>query len=335
MACAGGSPDCGPPPPCAPAFRLADGRPLYSAPRVDLPEYHIGVDGGGTKSDLILVDAGGNVLARHTGPGCNPSHLGGIAARTVLHEALAALLSQATVSQVEGRVAHTLLCMAGSPAFWQEVAAELKTYGAVHTATDAAPVLELATGGGTGMVLHAGTGSFVAAHAPDGHVHYAGGLGWKLGDAGSAFDVARRAVAHGVLELQGWLAPSALRDALVAHTGLREPSALTRFFHQDPAANARLAAFAPRVAGLAAHGCQPAQAALAASLTDLVDLARAVTVKLYGEARVPCGISGALLNSPAAVFALKALAETHAWNADLQFLTDPPIEGVRRLLLKL
>lgn len=299
------------------------------------PSYRIGVDGGGTKTDLILVDAAGNVIARHTGPGSNPSHLGGVAARSVLQASLAALLGKSTLSQVEGSVSHTLLCMAGSPAFWRETAGELKTFGVVRATTDAAPVLELATGGGPGMILHSGTGSFVAARAHDGNVHYAGGLGWKLGDPGSAFDLARRAVARGVLELQGWVPATALRDALIDHTGLRQPSDITRFFHQDPDANARLAAFAPRVSALAAQGCQPAQAALAATLGELVDLARATAAKLFGDARVPCGVSGGLLNSPAAAFALKALAETHGWNADLSFLTDPPIEGVRRLVLKL
>lgn len=302
---------------------------------METPTYKIGVDGGGTKTDLILVDAAGNVLARHTGPGSNPNHLGGVAARTVLQDALAALLSSSTVSQLEGAISHTLLCMAGTPAFWQEVAAELKTYGTVSTTTDAAPVLELATGGGPGMVLHAGTGSFIAARAPDGNVHYAGGFGWKLGDPGSAFDVARRAVATGLLELQGWVPATALREALIEHTGLRQPSAITRFFHQDPQANSRLAAFAPRVCELAGEGCPPAQAALAASLQGLVELARTVGEKLFGATRVPCGISGALLNSPAAIFALKALAESHGWRAELSFLSDPPIEGVRRLLLKM
>lgn len=307
---------------------------MDSVTGVALPQYRIGVDGGGTKTDLILVDAAGNILARHTAPGSNPSHLGGVQARVVVQDALAALLAGSTITQIDGAVSDTLLCMAGSPGFWQEAALELKTYGRVRTATDAAPVLELATGGGPGMVLHAGTGSFVGARAPDGNVHYAGGLGWKLGDPGSAFDIARRALARGVLELQGWVPATALRDALTAHTGLREPSAITRFFHQDPAANARLAAFAPRVTELATQGCQPAQAAIAASLSELVDLARAVTEKLFGDARVTCGISGAVLNSPPAVFALKALAESHGWRAQLHFLSAPPIEGVRRLLMK-
>ena len=33
------------------------------------------------------------------------------------------------------------------------------------------------------------TGSFVAARGPDGGHHYAGGLGWRLGDPGSSHDL--------------------------------------------------------------------------------------------------------------------------------------------------
>lgn len=301
---------------------------------MDTPSYRIGADGGGTKTELILIDAAGNVLARHRALGCNPSQTGPAVARDTLMSGLAALLGQSKIENPESKISHTLLCMAGSPTFWQETAAELKTYGAVRTTTDAAPVLELATGGAPGMVLHAGTGSFVAARAPDGNVHYAGGVGWKLGDPGSAFDVARRAVAHGVLELQGWKPATALREALIEHTGLRQPSAITRFFHQDPQANTRLAAFAPRVCELAAAGCAPAQLALAASLQALVELAQAVAEKLFGSTRVPCGISGALLNSPAAVLSLRNFPQLYDWQVDFTFLSDPPIEGVRRLLLK-
>jgi hypothetical protein len=44
-------------------------------------------------------------------------------------------------------------------------------------------------------------------------------------------------------------------------------------------------------------------------------------------------VSGALLNSAPAVAALRLLADAHDWNVEYHFLTDPPIEGVRRLLL--
>ncbi|CAN0513292.1 unnamed protein product, partial [Phaeothamnion confervicola] len=36
----------------------------------------IGIDGGGTKTTTVAVDAQGNELARHTGPTSNPAVIG-------------------------------------------------------------------------------------------------------------------------------------------------------------------------------------------------------------------------------------------------------------------
>ncbi|HEY4300984.1 MAG TPA: BadF/BadG/BcrA/BcrD ATPase family protein [Candidatus Didemnitutus sp.] len=286
----------------------------------------IGVDGGGTKTELILVESSGALVARHTAPGCNPSHVGAEMARIILSEAL--------VNLRDGReISHTQLYMAGSPAFWQETAAVLTGFGRVTTAPDSVPVVELATRGKPGLVMHAGTGSFIAARTPDGAIHYAGGLGWKIGDPGSAFDLGRRGIAHGLLELQGWARATALSAALQAHLGLNDAISLTRYLYNEVAANGEIARFAPRVIELAQTGCVPAQAALAATLSDMVEQARLVSSRLFSGPAVPCSVSGALLNSPPAVAALRLLAETHDWNVEYFFLTEAPIEGVRRLLL--
>jgi N-acetylglucosamine kinase-like BadF-type ATPase len=189
-------------------------------------------------------------------------------------------------------------------------------------------------------VLHAGTGSFVAARAADRSVHYAGGLGWKLGDAGSGFDLGRRAIAHALLELQGRAmpgaeAPSALAAALCAHTGLADYAANSRFFYSDPGANAAIAGFAPRVLELAALDCGPAQQVVADSVTELARLADQVIHRLFPApaAPVPCGVSGRILNSVPAAFALRSLAAKLNWPVALAFITESPAEGVRRLLL--
>lgn len=290
----------------------------------------IGVDGGGSKTELVLIDAGGAVLARHTAPGCNPSHAGPEAARAVLSAALAHIRAGHPGITIE----RTLLCMAGNRSFWAETAAQLAGCGQVTAHDDSAPVLELATGGAPGLVLHAGTGSFVAARGRDNQAHYCGGLGWRIGDPGSGFDLARRAVAHALLELQGWEEAGPLSEALVRHTGHADAAGNTRHFYDAQEANVRLVAFAPRVLELAAAGCLPAQRALVGSLNDLLVQARLVTERLFGADRVPCGVSGAILNSPPAAAGLRALASAQAWNVELVFITQAPIEGVRRLLLR-
>jgi glucosamine kinase len=297
----------------------------------------IGVDGGGTKTELVLVDADGRALATHIGPGCNPSQIGPDKARATLTGALEALLARANTADAKSNITRTLLCMAGNRDFWRETAAVLKGFGTVTTVDDSHPVLELATDGQPGLVLHAGTGSFVAARAPDGTIHYNGGLGWKLGDPGSGFDLGRRAIGVAMLELQrGAPNPSPLARALLAHTRLETYSANSRFFYNDATANAVIAAFAPRVIELAAASCGPAQQAIADSITDFARQADEVIHRLFPNpaGRLPCGVSGRILNSPPAVFALRSLAAKLNWPVELRFIETSPIEGVRRLLVR-
>jgi N-acetylglucosamine kinase-like BadF-type ATPase len=294
------------------------------------PLYKIGVDGGGTKTELILVDSTGEVVASHTTAGCNPSQTGPEQSRNILQKSLQALCARLPSNSVQS----TSLFMAGSKATWQEITAGLTGYGPITVAADSIPVLELATNGAPGLVLHAGTGSFVAARAADGTIHYAGGLGWKIGDAGSGFDLGRRGIAHALLELQGWAQPSPLGAALKTHTGLADYAANSQFFYNNPTANAVIAGFAPHVLALAEQGSSPAQNALTDTLRELVGQARLVTTKLFGNATVPCGVSGALLNAAPAVATLQELVAAHPWPITLNFITTPPIEGVRRLLCK-
>ena len=302
--------------------------------------YKIGVDGGGTKTEFILLDGAGTTVATHVSPGCNPSQVGPDTARALLVAGLEALLRDAKIENA--KISATQLYMAGSPVFWRETAATLSGFGTVTTAPDSLPVLELATSGAPGLVLHAGTGSFVAARAPDGSVHYAGGLGWKLGDAGSGFDLGRRAIAAALLELQGWppvgvkACPSPLGTALQAHTGITDYAANSRFFYTDPNANAVISAFAPRVLELAENDCGPAQQVVADSVTDLARLTDQVIHRLFPQpaVHVPCGVSGRILNSVPATFALRSLAGKLRWPVRLEFITTSPIEGVKRLLVR-
>ena len=309
---------------------------MYSVSSVG-PTFKIGVDGGGTKTELVLLDGSGVERAHHLAPGCNPSQVGPEQARATLSQALESLLGQSKTGNPE--IAATHLYMAGAGAFWREVAASLTGFGRVTTGPDSLPVLELATAGAPGLVLHAGTGSFVAARSPDGTVHYAGGLGWKFGDPGSGFDIGRRALGFALLELQAEATAqvSPLAEALRQHTGLADYPANSRFFYNHADANAKIAAFAPLVIRLAELDCGPAQQVVADSITDLARLADRVIHQYFPSAQsnLPCGVSGRILNTVPAAFALRSLASKLHWPVDLRFLETPPIEGVKRLLAKL
>lgn len=293
----------------------------------------IGVDGGGSKTECILIDAAGQVVGHHLAAGCNPSIIGIDRARSVVTDALGALIAASGVPQPD--IQATLLCMAGNRTIWHEFAASLTGFGEVTAVNDSLPILELATRGDPGVVLHAGTGSFVAARAPDGSVHYAGGLGWRFGDAGSGYEIGRRAVARALLELQGWAAPSKVAAVVREHAHLDQdvdPASLTRHFYQHPDANRHVAALAPAIVRLAVEGESPAKALVIDCAGELVSLATKVAAKLFSGIpldTIPAGLSGPILTQPTIAGALAALTPL-----PLVPIEGTPIDGVRRLLVK-
>ena len=297
--------------------------------------FKIGVDGGATKTECILINETGEVVARQLAPGCNPNVVGAEQARLIITDVLCAVLALAKADVPGLRVSETRLFMAGSAGFWREVAGELEDFGKVTTGADSLPVLELATNGGAGLVLHSGTGSFVGARDRSGGVHYAGGLGWRFGDPGSAYDLGRRAVARALLELQGWLPASRLGPTVRDHTPLGEAAdaaAVTRYFYADTEPNRRIGALAPAVLHLAREGDLTAHQLIVESAGELLDLAVRVATKLFPDEpldELGAGLSGPILTHPVV---LEALAPRSP--LPLVPVTEAPIEGVRRLLMR-
>jgi glucosamine kinase len=301
---------------------------------VDRNSFRIGVDGGGTKTECILVDASGDIVARHLAPGCNPNVVGAEQARLILTDALCGLRAHPAVRS--GEIEAVLLCMSGSRLYWQELAASLGEFGRVQTCDDSLPVLELATHGRPGLVLHAGTGSFVAARGPDGAVYYAGGLGWRFNDPGSGYDLGRRAVARALLELQGWQPPSRLGPTVRDHTLLgaeADANAISRYFYQHADPNRAIAALAPAILRLASEGDVMAQELVLDSAGELLALATRVATRLFRDQpldTLPAGLSGPILTHPIVIAGLAARSPLA-----LVPVTGTPIEGVHRLLLRM
>jgi N-acetylglucosamine kinase-like BadF-type ATPase len=290
--------------------------------------YRIGVDGGGTKTELILVDETGAIVTRHLAPGCNPNVVGPEQAKAVMLEALGQIH--------RAPVVRTELYMAGAPSWWQEFAAELRDFGQVVAHRDSLAALELATEGKFGLVLHGGTGSFVAARTTTGEVHYAGGLGWRFGDPGSGYDLGRRAIARGLLELQGWTKPTRLGKLVQEQSGLPESDwdavTLTRHFYQNKDPNKTITQLAPTVLHLATEGDETSRNLVMESAVKILDLAVEVASKLFPETpldTVPSGLSGPILTHPVVTAILAPRSPL-----PLTPLTEAPIVGVHRLLVR-
>jgi len=213
--------------------------------------------------------------------------------------------------------------------FWRETAALLKNFGAVPTSTipcrcsswpPAAPP----------MVLHP-DGSFVAARGRT-RRDYAADR-WKFGDPRQRLRHRPARARLALLELQnppatgaGKLSP--LAEALRAHTGLADYSANSRFFYYDAEANKksppspRSSSNSPRrTVGRPSRSWRiPSRSSPSRGRGDPPVFPAAV-------AGLPCGVSGRILNSVPAVFALRSLASKLQWPVELHFIDTPPIEA--------
>jgi N-acetylglucosamine kinase-like BadF-type ATPase len=157
----------------------------------------LGLDGGGTKTDCVLLDAKGVVIGEGRGGPANPLRSGYDRAFDSLREAAASTLAAANIRSTDVTHACAGLAGAGRQSVVRRIAAFLaKEFPAaqIQVATDYEIALEAAVGSGPGVVLIAGTGSVAYGRNASGETARAGGYGPWIGDEGSAFEIGRRAV---------------------------------------------------------------------------------------------------------------------------------------------
>jgi len=160
--------------------------------------YFVGLDGGGSKTDCVVLDPAGRVVAQGVAGASNPLRVGFDGAFDALTAAAATALAQAKLERGQVRAVCAGLAGAGRPQVAGIVTGFLRRAfpgSFAHVAADFEIALEAAAGPGPGVVLIAGTGSSAFGRSAAGEVARAGGHGPWVGDEGGAFDIGRRAVA--------------------------------------------------------------------------------------------------------------------------------------------
>jgi N-acetylglucosamine kinase-like BadF-type ATPase len=241
----------------------------------------LGFDGGGTKTDCVLLDASGALVARSQAGPSNPLRVGFGAAIFAVRDAARAAIAQ--VPGTDGAHAEAIcagLAGAGPPDSAEKLRALLAAEfpgSRLSVCTDLDLALA-AAGEGPAIALLAGTGSFAIGRNAAGQTARAGGYGSQIGDEGSAYDVGRRAVLAAMHENDRTGADSVLGQRL-----LRELGVATWSDVKSRAQSASDEVF-PRlfsvVAALAETGDPAAQGILRAAAVDLAMLAENVAARL-------------------------------------------------------
>ncbi len=163
-------------------------------------QYILGFDGGGTKTECVLMNSAHQVLARtYAGPS-NPSRIGVEAALRAVQEAATFALKETGLERSVIVAIGAGLAGTAKPEMKQRMTVALQNSfpsAAITVLTDFEAALA-AAGEGPAIVLVAGTGSAAFGRNAQGEIHRAGGYGPASSDEGSAYDIGRRAIAAAV-----------------------------------------------------------------------------------------------------------------------------------------
>jgi glucosamine kinase len=252
-------------------------------PRVSAADasYFLGFDGGGTKTECVLADKDGRVLARATGGPSNPLRAGYTRAWFALSDAADAVLGRQKVTACHIRGVCAGLGGAGRPGVKRRVTSFLEqSYpnAAVRATTDVEIALEAAFGAGEGLILLAGTGSAAFGRDASGRTARAGGRGPWLSDEGSAFDIGRRAIRAASLAEECRGPATAIAKRIFAWHQCRGWESLLERIAKDP--DDVFPKTYPLVAQLADREDAVACAILAGAARSLAELARSVADEL-------------------------------------------------------
>jgi glucosamine kinase len=300
--------------------------------------YYFGFDGGGTKTECVLLDAAGQLVSRGLGGPSNPIRIGFEKALAGLAEAANDALSSAEVDsrQVHGVCAG--LAGAGRARVVKRVMAflvEAFPEAGVHVTTDLEVALETAVGDAPGVVLIAGTGSAAYGRNADGRRIRAGGLGPWIGDEGSAFDIGRSAV-KAVAHARDALEPVTLLSELIP-IALQCPTweSLTDRIAEAP--DQVFPRIFPLVLEAAAAGDSPARDILLSAAFRLSRIAGSVIQRLgLTHSEFMLAKSGGVFgHNDEFDSALDALLGSAAPRAKIFQLSEQPSLGAARMAIRL
>jgi N-acetylglucosamine kinase-like BadF-type ATPase len=292
----------------------------------------LGVDGGNSKTDLLLIDESGGVLAGYRGPSVSHQAVGLATAAERLHVLVERLLRDAGRDAAERpEVAVLALAGADTPS---DMASLREAHAALAPRTvimnDAFAALRAGSRSGWGVVVICGAGVNAAGIAPDGRTARFPALGAISGDAGGGYGLGLDALRAAVRALDGRGQRTRLEELVPRHFGLRRPLDVTYAMYEDAIPESRLPELAPIVFQAAHEGDEVATRIVAELSDELARMALSIIRRLRLVRReVEVVLAGGVFNAahPELVPRLERTIGQVAPGARVGRLEVPPVVG--------
>lgn len=306
-----------------------------------MADYVIGIDGGGTKTLGAIANAEGEILSQFEVGSTNPHSNSLDVVRENLGKLTAKLVADANCTAED--VKAICLGMAGvdrpeDKPMITDLVHEFLPNAEVLPVNDGVIAL---TGGALrpfGIIVISGTGSISFGINEKGERVRAGGWGHILGDEGSGYTIALRALRAIMRAHDGRIEPTSLQKSILEHLHLERPDQLLGWIRDINANKAEIAALSRLIHQAAANGDPVAVEILESEAEELAEIVEAVSRKLFlnGETNYEIIVAGGNLRKADQYFGMfqKALAKRLP-EINIMRPRKEPVEGAVILALDL
>lgn len=294
----------------------------------------IGIDGGGTKTQIVIGDHHGRLLAAASGDSGN---IKSQSWERVLHTLITLITSimEQTNTTIE-QVSCLSLGLGGTirkedqlrMTEWLQKSIGLEA--PLNIYTDAEIALCAGTWGEeTGVVLIAGTGSVAYGRSRSGQVYRSGGWGYLLGDEGSAYDIGRQALIAVCRQADGRGENTLLTEKLLHALQLDEIQQFIAYYYDHANVRKEIASIAELVLQAAEAGDQVAEGIIERGASELAAIVERVYKQMEEEQNflIPCILSGGLFRNRTYVLYVQKKLSLVVPEAKPKVLKRPPVIG--------
>jgi N-acetylglucosamine kinase-like BadF-type ATPase len=283
---------------------------------------YLGVDGGGSKTLAVIVDASGCERGRAVAGSSNQEVVGPQRAVTAIYEAAQ---QAATAAHAELPLAAAWLGLAGvdHPRNVEMLLPMVRSLATTVRMTNDAELVLSALSHQVGVALISGTGSIALGRSEQGTLARVGGWGHVLGDEGSGYAIGRDALQCAVRAADGRGPTTTLLENILMRWQLASPESLIERVYPDFDKSA-IAALAPLVLSLAHAGDPMAGQIEAGAANELALAVMTVARKLsFAAGPLPVAFSGGVLMHEEGFRALVVRQIAPTWGVDPVLVGEP------------
>ncbi len=295
--------------------------------------YYIVADGGGSKTDIRLLDDTFQQVDSLLINGTNPKNSSVREVRMMLSGAIEELLKKNNICQSEVLAGYFFI-----PVIWHNPSLMdgLFPFRAEYL-SDTVAAVEAAADGNDGFVILCGTGScIVAKHNDEQHIY--GGWGSVFGDEGSGYDIGRRALSCASSLFDAGITDDDYMETINNHFCISSFDKLKELQQDSKFLSAqRVAALCPIISKLAERDNQYACRVLEESGESITERLRiAATAEKYSlRAAISVFFTGGAVSFNQKVFQVYSDTVKRKFpNAIVKLSGASPIEGAIRYLYK-